>query len=231
MLISSMGGHQLDVRYGDRNTLPWFNGILLSTLLSDDAIVASIAAGRVMSLTTGGFLVPGVLASTGSTGGEMPYFAYSGLDINNYPDSDRANGMPGYYTRPTDGIGTPGSPGFWGIPASAGLVGPFATIQWKMAGELSTTEYDQTTGATYVVGAPLTAVSAAATGTGSSTGHNGKSVRGILRPVENSTDVIVGYVAAAGVFTGALGYSMLAFVPAYVLGSTVPDTEVEDDGT
>jgi len=86
-----MGAAKLDVRYGDRSTLPYFNGTLLST-----AEVASCRAGRVYSLTTGGFLVPGILAVAGATGGQIPFFGLSGLDANNYPDVQRDRGMPGY---------------------------------------------------------------------------------------------------------------------------------------
>jgi hypothetical protein len=88
---SSMGSAKLDVRYGDRSTIPYFNGTLLST-----AEVSSCRAGRVYSLTTGGFLVPGILAAASASGGQIPFFGLSGLDANNYPDVQRDRGMPGY---------------------------------------------------------------------------------------------------------------------------------------
>lgn len=88
---SSMGAHKLDVRYGDRSALPYYNGTLLST-----AEVASCNAGRVYSLTTAGLLVPGILAAAGAAGGVLPLFGLSGLDLNNYPDTQRDRGMPGY---------------------------------------------------------------------------------------------------------------------------------------
>jgi len=231
VLQSSMGQYKLDVRYGDRNSLPYYNGILNSALLTDTDIVASITAGRVMSLTTGRLLVPGILTAAGANGGPIPYYAWSGLDINNYPDISRTRGMPGFYDKPAGGVGGPASPGFYGIPVSAGLVGGFVTIQHIAAAELSTTAYDQTLGAAYAPGDPLTAVSAAATGVGGVTGHEGKTVRGILRPLEAATDVIVGYVAPAGTYVGPEGYNTLAFTPAFVIGAgaTVPDTEVADD--
>jgi len=87
---SSMGAAKLDVRYGDRSALPYYNGALLGT-----AEVSSCRAGRVYSLTTGGFLVPGLVATNGATGGQMPFFGLSGLDSNNYPDVQRDRGMPG----------------------------------------------------------------------------------------------------------------------------------------
>jgi hypothetical protein len=224
-----MGANKLDVRYGDRSSLPYYNGILNYAQLSDADIVSAIRAGRVMSLTTGKLLVPGILASATADGGPIPYYAWSGLDLNNYPDVQRDRGMPGYYDKPTGGVGGPASPGFYGIPVSAGLVGGFATIQHTAAAELSSTAYDQTTGATYAPGDPLTAISAAATGAGGVSGTEGKTVRGLLRPVENATDVVVGYVAPAATFVGPEGYNVLAFTPAYVPGTTVPDTEVVDD--
>lgn len=231
VIQSSMGSHKLDVRYGDRNTLPYYNGILLSTLLTDAAVLSAICAGRAYSVTNGKFLVPGILATVGAAGGPQPYFGVSGLDSNNYPDSSRTAGMPGYYDKPAAGIGAPGSPGWPGIPVSAGLVGGFATIQHIAAAELSTTEFDTSTtpASIYLPGTALTAVSASATGTGGVSGLTNKSARGLLRTRENTTDVIVGYVAPAGYFIGPEGYATLAFTPAYVAGTTVPDSRIIDD--
>ncbi len=301
---SSMGAHKLDVRYGDRNTIPYYNGILNPALFADALAFAAITAGSVYSLTTAGFLVPGLVnASTPSTvGGVIPYFGWSGLDVNNYPDSLRTRGMPNFgntpnpapggiafipattqvvlnaggtavlsvtvtngglnyisaptvaFTAPASGtitatatvvngvvtaitIGTntavytagtvvvatltggsnlsSGPFPFQGVPVNnTGIpAGPFATIQHKMAGELSTTEFN--TAAAYAPGAALTAVRAYAAGSG--TGLSGK-----LRPVAAGTDIIVGYVAPAGSFMGVEGYPVLAFTPAFVPGSTAP---------
>ena len=220
---SSMGRYKLDVRYGDRNTLPYFNGILNCALLTDADVVAAITAGRAFSLTTGQKLVPGIVAVAGANGGPIPLFSWSGLDINNYPDSSRERGMPGYYDLPAGG-----SP-FYGIPTSAGIVGGFACIQHIAAAELSTTQFDTSAGTSYVPGQALTAVAATATGTGGVTGTLNKTVRGILRPVELATDVIVGYVAPAAKFVGPEGYDTLAFTPAFVPGTTAPDSLLADD--
>jgi hypothetical protein len=215
MIQSSMGAHKLDVRYGDRNTLPYYNGILNSALLSDADVVAAICAGAVYSINTSGLLVPGVLAAAGANGGTQPFYGWSGLDANNYPDVKRTAGMPGFLDKPQPApggypSGTNGFP-FHGVPTSAGLVGAFATIAHTFAGELSSTEFN--TGASYTVGAPLTCVAADSVN---------KTLRGKLRPVAAATDTIVGYVAPAGKFLSPEGYNTLAFYPAFVLGTTVP---------
>lgn len=229
VLQTSMGQYKLDVRYGDRNSLPYYNGILDGSLLSDTDILAAITAGRVYSLTSANKLVPGILATLAAGGGPVPLYGWSGLDANNYPDTQRDRGMPGFRDKPAGGVGGPQSPGFYGIPVTNDLVGGFATIQHVAAAELSTTQFDQSSGATYAVGAPLTAIAADAAGAGGVTGVEGKTVRGLLRPIENATDVVVGYVAPAASFAGPEGYQTLAFLPAYVPGTTVPDTQVEDD--
>lgn len=215
MIQSSMGAHKLDVRYGDRNTLPYYNGILNSALLSDADVVTAICAGSVYSITTGGLLVPGILATAGATGGTIPFYGVSGLDANNYPDVQRSAGMPGFLDKPVPApggypSGTNGFP-FHGVPTSAGLVGAFATIAHTFSGELSTTEFDAT--ASYPIGAPLTAVAADSVS---------KTIRGKIRPLDAATDTIVGYVAPAGKFLGPEGYNTLAFYPAFVQGTTVP---------
>jgi hypothetical protein len=216
---SSMGAHKLDVRYGNWSSLPFYNGILSYAYISDAAVVAlgagnCITAGKVYSLTTGGLLTPGILATAGANGGTMPLFGLSGLDANNYPDVQRDRGMPSFGNKPNPAPGGNGGTGFpfHGVPLSTGPVGSFATIRHNMAGELSTTEFD--TAAAYVVGEPLTAV--AATAPGAATVLSGK-----LRPLNAATDTIVGYVAPAGKFTGPEGYSVLAFIPAFVQGTTV----------
>lgn len=231
VIQTSMGQHKLDVRYGDRNTLPYYNGRLLGTLLSDADVVAAICAGRCMSVTTAKFLVPGVIAVAGATGGSQPYYAWSGLDANNYPDTYRTNGMPGFLDKPATGIGAPGSPGWPGIPLSATLAGGFATIQHFAAGEFSTTEFDQTSSPAtiYLPGTPLTCIAADATGTGGVSGLTNKSGRGLFRTLENTTDVVVAYVAPAAYFVGPEGYPTLAFQPAYIAGTTVPNSRIIDD--
>lgn len=215
MIQSSMGAHKLDVRYGDRNTLPYYNGILNSALLTDADVVAAICAGSVYSITTGGLLVPGILAAAGATGGTIPFYGWSGLDENNYPDVQRTAGMPGFLDKPVPApggypAGTNGFP-FQGVPLSAGLVGAFATIAHVFAGELSTTEFDADV--SYAIGAPLTCVAA---------DSSSKTIRGKIRPLNAATDTIIGYVAPAGKFLGPEGYNTLAFYPGFVQGTTVP---------
>ncbi len=213
---SSMGVHQLDVRYGDRNTLPYYNGIVATAILSNASLrIGLLDAGRVMSLTTATRLTPGILATAGSSGGPVPFYAWSGYDNNNYPDVYRTRGMPGMGVgQPAEG--SPGAPGFYGIPTGAitdPLAGVFATIAHVFGGELSSTEFD--TGATYTPGQLLTAVSATASTVELLN-------RGKLRPQALATDVVVGIVAPAGKFTNAAGYPCLAFYPTYVAGTTVP---------
>lgn len=219
VLQSSMGAHQLDVRYGNRNDIPYYNGTVSQTLLDDtDLLIGLITAGRVMSLSSAQRLVVGIQTATDASGGPIPYFAWSGYDQNNYPDVYRTRGMPNVGQLPTGGLGAPGAPGFWGVPVAAApgsTADVFATIQHNMAGELATTEFDTT--ASYVPGAPLTCVSALATA-------GEKLNRGKLRNIAAATNIVVGYVAPAGKYTGPLGYPMLAFIPAYVSGTTVPTT-------
>jgi hypothetical protein len=221
VIQSSMGAHQLDVRYGDRNTLPYYNGVVSQTLLDDvDLLVGLITAGRVMSLNTSKRLVVGVQVASDATGSQVPFYAWSGYDTNNYPDVYRTTGMPNVGELPVGGLGAPGSPGFWGVPVASGpgsTADVFATIQHIAAAELSTTEFDTT--ASYVPGQALTCVSTAATGAD-------KLNRGKLRPLENATDIVVARVAPAGSFTNAAGYPCLAFTPAYVVGTTIPTTLV-----
>lgn len=218
MIQSSMGAHILDVRYGDRNTLPYYNGILLSTLLSDADVVIAITAGSVYSVTTGGFLVPGMLPTAGATSGNMPYYGWSGLDANNYPDVQRTAGMPGFFDNPVPApggypAGTNGFP-FQGVPISAGLVGGFVTVGPGFRGELSTTEFN--TAASYPIGAPLTCVSNA------SSSAADKQLRGKLRPLAAGTDTIIGFVAPAAKYLSPMGYNTLAFYPNFVQGTTLP---------
>ena len=214
---SSMGANRLQVRRGDINNLPYFNGILNPAIMADPLWISAVKAGRVYSVTTGGFLVPGILAAAGAAGAPQPYFGVSGLDSNNFPDTQRTRyngnaedrGMGGYLNK-TQNVGS--APGFYGIPTqSTEVMGGFATIAWNAAAELSTTGF--VTGSSYPVGTALSAVSASAAVVAN---------RGLLRPVSAATDVIVGYVSAAGKFVGPDGYDYLSFTPAFVAGTTVP---------
>ena len=110
VLQSSMGQFKLDVRQGDRNTLPYYNGALDSALLGRTGVATEATAGKVYTLTTAGALTVGI-----SSQGAIPYFGWSGMDVNNYADTMRTRGMPGYLDKPADvgayeGIGAPGSP-------------------------------------------------------------------------------------------------------------------------
>jgi hypothetical protein len=216
-----MGAHLLDVRYGDRYTIPYYNGILASGILADATWKSACTAGSVYSLTTGGFLVPGLDTSESANGGTMPFYGLSGLDSNNYPDSERSRGMPGYGMVPATGDTVPNySYGVWGIPSNAGnaVQGAFATIRHNAAVELATTEFDTTAaGSAYVPGQALTVVKV---NTGTANANHGK-----LRPLKTAaTDIIVGYVAPAKQYTAPSGYTTLAFTPAWVVpgSATLP---------
>lgn len=235
VLQSSMGQFKLDVRYGDRNTLPYYNGVLDSGLLGRTGVATEATAGKVYTLATNGALTVGLTSQ-----GQVPYFGWSGLDANNYPDSLRNRGMPSYLDKPADsgdyeGIGGPGSYGWPGIPnraITANGAGSFATIQHIASAELSTTAFalddsdnafNALVGVTSVVigdYTPGTALTAIATGQGGAATDVAAAV-GLLLPVQAATDYVVGYVAPAGVFMGPEGYATLAFTPAYVAGTTV----------
>jgi hypothetical protein len=122
-----MGAHKLEVLKGDRNSIVDHTGILDS----DPLAVAAAVAGRVMSITSGGKLEPGLDV------GRTPLYAWSGTDLNNYPDVTRDRGMP-----------------YAGEPR-------FGCISWKAAAELSSTEFVDDAG--LVPDAPLTCLSNAAT--------------------------------------------------------------------
>lgn len=242
VLQSSMGRFKLDVRYGDRNTLPYYNGALDSALLGRVDIGREATAGKVYTIAANGALTVGITDE-----GIIPYFGWSGMDENNYPDVRRDRGMPGYLDKPADvdlvdapaatvdGIGGPGSPGWPGI-ANRGIgdniAGGFATIQHFAAAELSTTAFladrqqnslNNWVGATgvnvgdYAPGTPLTAVATGSAGDATDT----TAAVGALVPAAAGTDVVVGYVSPAGVFLGPEGYLTLAFNPAFVAGTTV----------
>jgi len=231
VLQASMGRYKLDVRQGDRNTLPYYNGTLDSAMIDRTDVGLVATAGRVMSLTSNGFLTPGLTAQ-----GIIPNFSISGADINSYPDTQRDRGMPGYADLPSDGIGGPGSPGWPGIPsraAGASIGGGWATIQHIAAAELSTTQFlasdnnaIDTTGLTvavtladYTPGTVLTVV-CPSTANGATPVIDAKYV-GLLVPVQNAADVVVGYVAPAGAFAGVQGWNTLAFTPHFTPGANL----------
>ena len=241
VLKSSMGRYKLDVRYGDRNTLPYYNGALDGSLLALTTAANFAQAGKVYTLTTGGRLTPGLTSQ-----GTLPFFGWSGLDANNYPDTQRDDGMPGFLDKPADyttpdgavieGLGGPGSPGFPGIPSgsiSGPVAGGFATIQHFAAAELATTAfavddslnaYDALIGTVGVAKTdytPGTALTALCYKDDAPTTTDKNESVGLLVPTQTSTDIVVGYVGAAGVYLGPEGYLVLSFNPTYVAGTTV----------
>jgi len=234
-----MGRHKLDVRYGDRNTLPYYNGVLDIAVINRADRALAATAGKVMSLTTAGRLTPGL-----SSQGAVPYFSISGLDANNFPDVQRDRGMPGYLDKPTTGIGGPGSPGWPGIPVAANVAQPvaggWATIRATPSIELSTTAFlirpavaaqyafngsvlapANLLAAIYAPGTPLSVVCANNV-TPTATDEIGAVGMLIAVAAEGgaATSPIVGHVAPAGVFVGPEGYLTLAFVPNYIPGGT-----------
>lgn len=210
-IATSMGGNLLDIRYGDRLSAPQYNGVLLNSIVSDVTKVQSCVAGRVYSLTSAGFLVPGIKNGTAdATGGTIPLFGFTGLDLNNRPASYRTRGMPGNFGPASPwNTGYNASNAFAGVPQGAGLQGPFGCIAHTFAGELATTAFDPA--GTYTPGAALTALSVAATD---------QTLRGRIK-VAGANEPIIGYVAPAGKYAGPYGYDLLAFFPAFVAGSAV----------
>lgn len=210
---TSMGGNLLDIRQGDRLTAPQFNGSVLQTVLANATAVQSVIAGRVFSITTNGQLVPGIKAGAAdATGSAVPLYAFSGLDVNNFPASRRARGQTAFFqpAAPWNTGANAGNPFAGQQFPTTGIAGPFGCISHQFAGELATSTFDTT--ATYTPGLALTALATTATD---------QTLRGRIRPVSATTDVIVGYVAPAGRYAGPYGYDMLAFIPAYVPGTTV----------
>lgn len=227
MIPSSMGMHKLDVRYGDRNSLPYYNGVLDLAIISNAASAAIARAGKVMSMVAAGRLTVGL-----SDEGQIPFYSWSGLDENNFPDVRRDRGMPGYLSRPADGIGSPNTLGIgardvsWpGIPLSGAadpVAGGWATIRHIAAAELSSTEMvvdEAALGAdlevAYAPGVLLTAC--VFENAGAPTDDLGSI--GLLCPVQDPADVVVGIVAPAGIFQGAEGYATLAFTPTWQTGA------------
>jgi hypothetical protein len=123
---TSMGLHKLEVAKGDRNSVVDWTATLDQT---DPVSVAASMAGRVMTLNSSGNFVAGVAI------GKMPFYAWSGTDINNYPDVERDRGMAN--------AGTP----------------QFVCISWRSPNELTTTEIDPAGGiaAALLPGVALTA--------------------------------------------------------------------------
>jgi len=238
VLQSSMGQFKLDVRYGDRNTLPYYNGALDSGLIGRVNVADEATAGKVYTIATNGSLTVGI-----TNQGQVPYYGWSGLDVNNAPDVQRDRGMPGFLDKPADetvdgdsieGIGGPGSPGWPGI-ANRGIgdnvAGGFATIQHIAAAELSTTAFAMdntqnsfnagvgTTGVAIGDYTPGTLLTAVATGSGATSTDTPAAV-GLLVPQQAATDTVVGIVSPAAVFMGPEGFLTLAFTPTFTAGTT-----------
>lgn len=124
---TSMGAHKLEVRKGDRNSIIDLTAPLLNTA---DNLAAAVA-GRCVTLNPNTGKLEAGLAL-----GRLVFFAWSGTDVNNYPDVQRDRGMP-----------------------YAGEA-RFGTISVHAAVELSTTEFVDD--ANLKPGALLTALSTAA---------------------------------------------------------------------
>jgi hypothetical protein len=186
MIPTSMGAHKLEVRKGSRNDIIDWTGIL------DPAL--NINAGMVCSINLAtGRLRPGLLAADGLS--QCPLFAWSGTDINNYPDVRREGSLSGplnnqVRSNPSGGSG-------YAMPYAGEA--RFGTIAWRAAVELSTTAFNPAVN--YAVGQPLTCVAA------------GNANAGILRPTAAATDIVVARVAPAGRYTSPDGYATLAIYP------------------
>lgn len=205
-ILSSMAANKLEIRQGDVHNTP--NGVspLSPTVLANaGGELDAVVAGAVMSKTTSGVLVPGILATPGANGSPLPLFLWFGNDVNSYPNVQRDRGMPAFGDKPAEG-----NP-FWGIPATATASGPYSYVIGGSGVELTSTRF--VTGSTYEVGTPITAVSATAANVAD---------RGKLRPLAAATDVVVGVVT--GRFTSPGGYDTLAFMAVYQPGTTVAAT-------
>lgn len=104
---TSMGLHKLELSKGNRNDIVDWSAPLDQT---DPLSVAAAYAGRVMTLNSSGNFIAGVVI------GAMPFYAWSGTDINNYPDVERDRGMAN--------AGTPA----------------FVCWSWRAAAAMTTTE-------------------------------------------------------------------------------------------
>ncbi|HNX48569.1 MAG TPA: hypothetical protein PLS53_00315 [Thermoanaerobaculaceae bacterium] len=186
MIPTSMGANKLEIRKGDRNSVIDYTGIL--------AAGASIPAGFVCSLNGSGLLIPGV-----TSGGTefLPFFAWSGTDVNNAPDVTRVGAL--------DGGGPPqvrdsvAALGVGGIAMPYAGAARFGTISCFAAVELATTGFNSAVA--YKPGQLLTCVRA------------GVANAGKIMPVAATTDLVVGVVAPAGLYTSPDGYATLAFYP------------------
>ena len=199
MIPTSMGAHKLEVRKGSRNDIIDWTGML------DPAL--DIQAGMVCSINPAtGRLRPGLVAAEGLN--QCPLFAWSGTDINNYPDVRREGSLSGplndqVRSNPSGGSG-------YAMPYAGEA--RFGTIAWRAANELGTTAFNSDVN--YTVGQPLTCVAA------------GNASAGILRPLADpATDIVVARVAPAGAHQSPDGYATLAIYPTLELlraGNTLP---------
>lgn len=185
---TSMGANKLEIRKGDRNTVIDYTGIL--------AAGVSIPAGFVCSLNGSGLLVPGLTAGIRT----LPFFAWSGTDVNNAPDVTRVGALNG--GGPPQVRDSVAALGVGGIAMPYAGAARFGTISCFAAVELATTGFDSTVA--YAPGDLLTCVAAGAVVVAN---------RGKIRPIAATTDVVVGVVAPAGLYTGPDGYATLAFYP------------------
>lgn len=210
-ILTSMGANKLELRQGDINTVP--NGVATldpDVLANAGGELAAVVAGCVMSKTAAGHLTPGILATPASAGSPLPLFLWFGHDENTANAVVRDRGMPGYGSKPVDADGNPEGIPFWGVAGNAvgDISGPYSYIIGGCGMELTTTRFDAD--ASYAVGQPVTAVSAAAAIV---------AQRGVIRPLVAATDVVVGVVT--GRFTSPDGYDTLALMALYTPGTTV----------
>jgi hypothetical protein len=180
-----MGANKLEIRKGNRNDVLDYTGILVAG--------ASIPAGVVCTLNSSGLLIAGAVAGASPS----VFFAWSGTDINNSPDVTRVGALSGALNAQTrDSVA---ALGVGGIAMPYAGAARFGTISVFAAVELGTTAFK--TSVTYTPGTLLTCVAATQTNAG------------YLKPVVAATDLIVGVVAPAGLYTSPDGYATLAFYP------------------
>lgn len=213
---TSMGANKLELRQGDVHTTPNGVGVLDATVLANaGGELDAVVAGAVLSKTSAGALVPGILAAVAAGGGPLPLFLNFGHDVNTLPASVRTRGMPAFGSLPAGG-----NP-FWDLPAAAigSESGPYSYIIGGSGVELTSTRID--TSATFdKAGILLTAVSATAATVAD---------RGKIRAAETvGTDVIIG-ITTGPKFTSPDGYDTLPFMAIFRPGTTVPDTITSGD--
>jgi len=182
---TSMGANKLEIRKGDRNSVIDYTGIL--------AAGVSIPAGFVCSLNGSGLLIPGV---TDGAAVFLPFFAWSGTDVNNAPDVVRVGALNGGVPQVRDSVA---ALGVGGIAMPYAGAARFGTISCFAAVELATTGFNEAVA--YAPGQLLTCVRA------------GVANAGKIMPIAAITDLVVGVVAPAGLYTGPDGYPTLAFYP------------------